>query len=156
MAVYQASPADLSCLISLSVSLGHLLITNQKASLTLHMRSRIGADSGRRAFGAKINKGDPAGVTARDLRSEVVREWKGKKKKGEGCAVQRGCECSVGRKEVMGLVIRKEPEEEGGGKDCGSCEPGFLMGLLSISGMSGEIMSSPSVTHGFHGGKGYI
>lgn len=39
-------------------------------------------------FGAKINKGDPAGVTARarDRRSEVVREWK--KNKREGCAVE--------------------------------------------------------------------
>lgn len=60
---------------------------------------------GAAAFGAKINKGDPAGVTARDLGSEVVREWK---KKREGCAVERGCECSVGRKEVIRSVIRKE------------------------------------------------
>lgn len=65
LAVYEASPADLSWLISLSVSLGNLLITNQKASLTLHMRSGTGADRCRRAggglggaaVGAKINKG---------------------------------------------------------------------------------------------------
>lgn len=45
LAVYQPSPAALSWLISLSVSLGHLLITNQKASLTSHKRRRTGADS---------------------------------------------------------------------------------------------------------------
>lgn len=58
MAVYHGSPAALSWLISLSVSLGHLLITNQKASLTSHKRRRTGADSERRAatFRAKINK----------------------------------------------------------------------------------------------------
>lgn len=42
---------------------------------------------GAAAFGAKINKGDPAGVTARDLGSEVVREWK--KKKGGLCGGER-------------------------------------------------------------------
>lgn len=44
------------------------------------------------------------------------------------------------------------------GKDCGSREPGFLIGLLSISGMSGEIMLlwGPSVTHGFYGCKDQI
>lgn len=63
LAVYQPSPAALSWLISLSVSLGHLLITNQKASLTSHKRRRTGADSERWAatFGAKINKEDQSG-----------------------------------------------------------------------------------------------
>lgn len=67
LAECQPSPASLSWLISLSVSLGHLLITNQKASLTSHKRKRAGADGGRRAatFGAKINKDDPARVKAR-------------------------------------------------------------------------------------------
>lgn len=51
LAVYQASPADLSWLISLSLSLGNLLITNQKASLTLHMRSGTGADRCRQEGG---------------------------------------------------------------------------------------------------------
>lgn len=63
LAVYQPSPAALSWLISRSVSLGHLLITKQKASLTSHKRRRTGADSERRAatFGAKINKEDQLG-----------------------------------------------------------------------------------------------
>lgn len=42
LAAYQPSPAALSWLISLSLSLGHLLITNQKASLTSHKRRRTG------------------------------------------------------------------------------------------------------------------
>ena len=54
------SPAALSWLISLSVSLGHILIRNQKASLPSRKQKRAGADSERQAatFGAKINTED--------------------------------------------------------------------------------------------------
>lgn len=72
LAVYQASPADLSWLISLSVSLGNLLITNQKASLTLHMRSGTGADRCRRVGGRARGR---RGRSQDQQRRPVSKEW---------------------------------------------------------------------------------
>ena len=73
------SPAALSWLISLSVSLGHLLITNQKASLTSHKR-RTGADSGEDGpprSEPRSTKKAGRGYSERAGPRSEMEEWKG-------------------------------------------------------------------------------
>ena len=74
------SPAALSWLISLSVSLGHLLITNQKASLTSHKRRRTGADSGEDGpprSEPRSTKKTGRGYSERAGPRSEMEEWKG-------------------------------------------------------------------------------